>query len=195
MTERERERESIRLHLGCGNKRLEGWLNVDIEPHCHPDMVVDLEQLPWPWEDDSVEEVMLNHVLEHIGETRNLYLGIIRELYRVCRNGALIHIRVPHPRHDHFLTDPTHVRPILVEGLQMFDKEFNQQCIDRGWANTPLGIYLDVNLKILSHQYVLEERYLSMLREKRATAEQIMDMVRTQNNVCSQINIEMQCIK
>ena len=34
-----------------------------------------------------------------------------------------------------------------------------------------------------------------MLREKRATAEQIMDMVRTQNNVCSQINIEMQCIK
>ena len=84
----------LRLNLGCGDKLLPGWLNVDSVPDCNPDMVCDLEQFPWPWADNSVEEILLSHVLEHLGEDRDVYLGIIKELYRVCCHGAKIQIMV-----------------------------------------------------------------------------------------------------
>jgi predicted SAM-dependent methyltransferase len=105
----------MRLNLGCGNRKLQGWRNVDKVPDCSPDELVDLEQLPWPWPDNSVDEIFLSHVLEHLGQATDVYLGIIKELYRVCRDGATITIIVPHPRHDHFLTDPTHVRAVTAE--------------------------------------------------------------------------------
>ena len=70
----------MKLNLGCGGDKRPGWTNVDKYPEFAPDQVTDLEQLPWAWADDSVDEVMLRHVLEHLGATPDLYLGIIKEL-------------------------------------------------------------------------------------------------------------------
>ncbi|MGK7880982.1 MAG: hypothetical protein AB4060_12905, partial [Crocosphaera sp.] len=42
----------LNLNLGCGAKRRENYLNVD--KFGEPDLKVDLEELPWPWEDNSV---------------------------------------------------------------------------------------------------------------------------------------------
>ena len=113
--------EELKLNLGCGSKKLDGYLNVD--KFGEPDMVFDLETFPWPWEDSSVSKILLSHVLEHLGQDTDIYLNIIKELYRVCKNNAEILVIVPHPRHDTFMTDPTHVRPITVDGLIMFSKK------------------------------------------------------------------------
>ena len=59
----------LKLNLGCGKRRREGFINVDSQPGCQPDLVLDLEALPWPWADDSVDEVDLIHVLEHLGQS------------------------------------------------------------------------------------------------------------------------------
>jgi predicted SAM-dependent methyltransferase len=184
-------KEKLKLNLGCGNKLLQGWVNVDHVPDCHPGMVVDLEKIPWPWEDDGVEEILLCHVLEHLGESRDVYLGIIREMYRVCCPGAKVHIMVPHPRHDHFIWDPTHVRPITVEGLQMFDQSLNRQWIANECANTPLGIYLGVDFRVSSHQYVLDPLFRSRYEKGELTPQQVHELIRTHNNFCQQINIEL----
>ena len=118
----------MRLNLGCGDKRMPGWRNVDKVAMCNPDEVVDLERLPWPWPDDSVDEILLSHVLEHIGQTPDVYLGIIKEIYRVCRNDATVTIVVPHPRHDHFLrSDPCAVA--TPESLNMFSQAANRRLI------------------------------------------------------------------
>lgn len=180
----------LRLNLGCGDKLLPGWLNVDSVPDCNPDMVCDLEQFPWPWADNSVEEILLSHVLEHLGEDRDVYLGIIKELYRVCCHGARIQIMVPHPRHDHFLWDPTHVRPILVESLQMFDQALNRQWIANQWANTPLGVYLGVDFRIAKHAYVLDPLFQERFQKGELDAQKLQELMRTHNNVCQQINID-----
>lgn len=185
----------MRLNLGCGDKRMAGWRNVDKIAMCNPDEVVDLERLPWPWPDDSVDEILLSHVLEHIGQTPDIYLGIIKEIYRVCRDDAKITIVVPHPRHDHFLQDPTHVRVVTPEGLNMFSQASNRRLIARGGANTPLGIYLGVDLAVESAEFDLDDRWLSRLQRGEITETDVQYAQKTYFNVISQTTIVMKAIK
>ena len=185
----------MKLHLGCGNLKLEGWVNIDIEASCNPDAVVDLEQLPWPWADNTVSHVLMSHVLEHLGQQREVYLGIIQELYRVCVDGALIEIHVPHPRHDHFLWDPTHVRPITVEGLLMFDKQTNLQWIQDNSANTPLAIYLGVDFRIDKVNYMPDPVVKKQLDSGDISVPLFLSLLRTQNNICQQIDIDWRVVK
>src|SRR5215467_8699044 len=96
---------ALKLNLGCGEKRYPGYVNVD--KHGTPDLVHDLETFPWPWDNDSVCEILLYHVLEHLGQQPSVFLGIMKEMYRVCQANARVFIVVPHFRHDLFFHDPT----------------------------------------------------------------------------------------
>jgi len=187
--------DRLKLNLGCGYKHLDGWLNVDSVPECNPDLLIDLEQVPWVWADNSVDEVKLIHVLEHLGESSKTYLAIIKELYRVCAPDAVIDIHVPHPRHDHFIIDPTHVRPILPEGLQMFDQAKNREWLENGFANTPLGLQVGVDFRILECQYVLDSGFRERLDNGQIQDSQIRELMRTHFNVCSEIKIKWQVVK
>ena len=54
----------MKLNLGCGDKKIDGYTNVDV---CgEPDVLCDLSQFPWPFESNSVEEVFSSHFLEHV---------------------------------------------------------------------------------------------------------------------------------
>lgn len=54
----------MRLNIGCGAFKAEGWYNLDIWPGCEPDMVADAVTVNIPA--GSVESVYLGHVLEHV---------------------------------------------------------------------------------------------------------------------------------
>jgi hypothetical protein len=141
----------LRLNLGCGASRLDGYINVD--KLGDPDLRHDLEVFPWPWPDDSVSEIVLNHVLEHLGHDPKVYLGIMQEMYRVCRSGAFIRIVVPHHRHDYFHGDPTHVRAVTPLGLSLFSQRLNREWIGEGAANSPLGLYTGVDFELAETLY------------------------------------------
>src|SRR5579859_5561149 len=72
----------IRLNLGCGQNKKEGYVNLDKYDSFSPDVVWDLERFPWPFETSSVGEVALIHCLEHLGASADIFLGIMKELYR-----------------------------------------------------------------------------------------------------------------
>ncbi|MHB1036193.1 MAG: class I SAM-dependent methyltransferase [Pirellulales bacterium] len=183
----------LKLNLGCGAHPKPGYINVD--KYGKPDLRHDLEQFPWPWETDSVGEVLFNHVLEHLGETVALYFGILKELYRVCAPGALIHIGAPHPRHDDFITDPTHVRVITPESLTMFSKAKNRRWIEHGFTNSPLGVYLDLDFEVARVRYVLDEPWRTQLHNGQITSAAIREAAKRYNNVIREIRMVVRVVK
>jgi hypothetical protein len=61
----------MRLNLGCADRRIDGFIGVDIAPGPEVDKIVDLEG-PWPWPDFSVLEVRAHDVAEHIGDCSHM---------------------------------------------------------------------------------------------------------------------------
>lgn len=183
----------LKLNLGCGASRLPGFVNVD--KFGEPDVRHDLEVFPWPWETSSVGEVVMSHVLEHLGQATDVYLGIIRELYRVCAPGATIHVVVPHPRHDDFLIDPTHVRPVTPEGLAMFSQRLNRMWQEEGYSNTTLGLYLEVDLEITGVTLMYDEPWASRLARGEIEQAEVAHAARMYNNVVKQIAMGLRVVK
>lgn len=185
----------MKLNLGCGMRKLDGFVNADRSPHCNPDILVDLESLPWPFDTSSAREILLSHVLEHIGQSPQLYLAIIQELYRVCADGALVRIIVPHPRHDDFITDPTHVRPITAQGLEMFSKRKNREWQARGYASTPLALMIDVDFELVSADAQPAEPWRTRLQKREITPQELSFAARTYWNVISATDIVLRAVK
>lgn len=82
----------MKLHLGCGHRRLEGYTNIDILPSVNPDIVGDIATLA-QFENDSVEVVYASHVLEHV--QRPYVLTTLREWRRVLQPGGILRVSVP----------------------------------------------------------------------------------------------------
>jgi hypothetical protein len=177
----------LRLNLGSGSNPLPGFVNVD--KYGSPDLTWDLEVLPWPWHESSVDEVCLYHVLEHLGASVEKFFGILKELYRVCKDGACVNIVVPHPLHDDFRGDPTHVRAFVPQTFRLFSKELNREAREGGFANSPLGIFLDVDFEPTGIRLDLEESWAEQLASGKLSAEQVMQAAQTYNNVIKQITV------
>jgi hypothetical protein len=177
----------MRLNLGSGSRKLEGYVNVD--KYGDPDLKLDLEVLPWPWETSSVSEVQLKHVLEHLGQTTEKFLGIIQELYRVCHHGAKVHIVVPHPRHDFFLGDPTHVRAITPELFSLFSKTWCDKFVAEGNANTPLAHYLNVNFDMGQIYLVPDQAYRGL------PLAEVCKLEKQRNNVIEEYQFTLEVVK
>lgn len=95
----------MKVNLGCGNDKKRGYVNCDISPAVKPDKVVDLEK-KLPFKDNSVDEIIAEHVLEHITN----FVPLMHELYRVCKKNAVIYIKTPFYSSWGQFNDPTHLR-------------------------------------------------------------------------------------
>lgn len=79
------------LNLGCGFNKMPGALNVDAFDICNPDMVVDLNTAPWPWADNSVDQIFMHHVMEHIPN----WWEAFTECGRILKIGGMFQMAVP----------------------------------------------------------------------------------------------------
>ena len=177
----------MKLNLGCGQNYLEGYVNADREPAAEPDVVMDMEEFPWPFENDSIDEIVANHVLEHVGATPDVFLRVMQEIYRICRKGAMVRIAVPHPRHDNFIDDPTHVRAITPMTMQMFSRSACEDWKRHGIANTPLALYANVDFELREHSVTPEEKYRG--------APDLQELLDRYNNVATEYRMVLEVIK
>ena len=185
----------MKLNLGAGNKKYDGFINLDKYKIFKPDILHDLEIFPYPIKDNEVNEIKLYHVLEHLGQHPETFNNIIKEIYRICSNEAIVDIRVPHPRHNHFLADPTHVRPITTEGLQLYDKELNNYWKSIGLPNSQLANIHNINFKIIYTNVKLEKKYYELLINKKINEKDIEDYIEKYNNIIIETQYHLKVIK
>ena len=119
----EKKLAGLKLDLGCGARKQEGFTGVDISAECGADFVHDLRITPWPWENESVEEVHCAHFFEHLnGPERIVFMN---ELWRVMRKGAKAVIITPDCDSHRAIQDPTHAwPPVCAESYLYFNKQW-----------------------------------------------------------------------
>jgi predicted SAM-dependent methyltransferase len=112
-------KDNLRIQLGGGDDRKEGFVNIDILSLPSVDIVADINKgIPLP--DNSVVEVLANYILEHIEDVPSL----MEELYRVCKPNAKVVIKVPYFKSTAAFKDPTHVSFFTERTFEYFDRDF-----------------------------------------------------------------------
>ncbi len=96
------------LHLGCGSKHFDGYVNVGLWITDATDIICDITHLPWP--DNSVYVIENYHVFEHISHTKTRQT--LAEWYRVLEPNGVLILECPHfveasPQSSQSLDEPS----------------------------------------------------------------------------------------
>ncbi len=90
--------QPIKLHLGCGESYLPGYINVDFPPSDHTvqtksvaDVYADVINLHFP--ENSIDEVRLHHLFEHFD--RPTALGLLCKWQKSLKIGGMVFIETP----------------------------------------------------------------------------------------------------
>ena len=122
------------LLIGCGNSRrkklsLDGdWTDLttmDHDPGCGADVIHDLEQYPWPFADDSFDEVHAYCVLEHLGRQGDYksFFATFAEIYRVLKPGGVLAAICPSWQSEWAWGDPSHTRVVSPASIVFLSRE------------------------------------------------------------------------
>lgn len=172
-----------RLNLGSGLNKLEGYHNVDINGKTSPDEVVDLNQFPWPWKDGSFDHIVAKDILEHLGESSEDFIKVIKEMYRISHNGAIWEIQAPHWRCDVALDDPTHRRAITPGMFHLFNKNRLAEKARRKDSDSPLAFDHDVDIELCDMQFQYLPMWIEQIQKGTINEEQLNFALNHYNNV------------
>ena len=93
-----------RVDLGCGKWKPEGYIGVDISPSSKADIIADLTRR-FPFPASTVDVVRAHDTIEHLPDR----IHTMNEIWRVCKDGALVDLKVPSTDGRGAFQDPTHV--------------------------------------------------------------------------------------
>jgi hypothetical protein len=128
----------LKLDLGCGRSKREGFSGVDAIAFPGVDIVTNLADRkhtdpcvarraveggctcprdynvfqPWPWEDNSIDEAFSSHFVEHLDVHARKHF--VEQLWRVLKPEATAQIVVPYAFSERAYGDLTHAWPPLV---------------------------------------------------------------------------------
>jgi hypothetical protein len=118
--------DGFRINLGAGKDSTPGWVNVDMIDLPNIDVVHNLMNFPYPFEDNSADEIKAVDVLEHlppyIGEVHGV-IKFIEECHRILKPGGTLFLQTPGWRAEFLWIDPTHVRGFDVQSMDFFDPD------------------------------------------------------------------------
>ena len=129
----------MKLYFGCGRHKVEGFIGVDKIQTGQVDVVHDMNVYPYPFPDNTIDEVLLLNILEHFPDI----IRVIEEVWRICRHGAHVRVLVPYYNSPGACQDPTHKSFFTEKTFDYFAES----------GTTPLSIYnyySSARFKILS---------------------------------------------
>jgi len=109
------------LNLGCGRKPIADAVNHDrTAHHAYVDVAWDLNDLPWPWEDKSFDQIAALSVFEHLDIDLQMSLD---ECHRILRPGGRLIIKLPMWDSERAHDDCTHRWYFTLRSLDQFCPE------------------------------------------------------------------------
>ena len=151
------------LNLGCGNVRKPPpWINIDKVKTAATDIVRDLTR-GLPFEDQSVDEILCDNVLEHIGPEAD-FVFVLNELYRVLKPGCFCTIIVPHGFSQGAWQDPTHCRAFVPRSALYWNQDLQ-------WPKL-YGITADFDVSVEGYGDMANEAFLRFTCRSRALSQE-----------------------
>lgn len=128
--------QPLKLDLGCGENCIEGFTGVDLYA---PSVKIktDLMRFPWPWKDNTVDELHASHFLEHV--PRLIRWKFMEEAYRVLKLDGIFRIVVPSFKSERAFGDMTHEPPAVVPMFFFY--------LNKGWREANKLTYGPYDLK------------------------------------------------
>lgn len=111
----------IKLDIGCGENKQEGFIGMDIRDMKGVDIVHDVTKYPWPLPDDSVLLALASHLVEHINPADFGFINFMNEVWRVMKPGGEWMMVLPYAGSPGYWQDPTHVNPCNEVTWHYFD--------------------------------------------------------------------------
>jgi SAM-dependent methyltransferase len=110
------------LDFGCGNKKVSRAgaevVGMDHDRGSAADVFHDANVFPYPFSDNTFDEVVCSDVLEHVIDVPR----VVKELHRIAKPGALFKIHSPHFSSVYAFLDPTHLHPFSILSFDCFCK-------------------------------------------------------------------------
>jgi len=116
----------IKLDIGSGRAKLEGYITVDNDPSVHADICWDVENHPYldfyqgSSLSEKVDEIRAHHILEHFRPENKV--KVMALFYKLLKAGGILDIEVPLFPHPASVQDPTHLSFWTSESFKYFIK-------------------------------------------------------------------------
>jgi hypothetical protein len=178
-----KEEKPIKINLACGQQKQEGFVGIDKVKTDATDIVLDLEQYPWPIPDNCVDELTCSHYVEHVKDLPSFMDEIHRIMKSpyVNKDGEKVTSKVtiicPYYSSMRAMQDPFHIRPICEASFLYYNKQWREvNKLDH------YGIKSDFDF---SYGYQLSPEWATRSQEARDFA------IRHYNNVITDIFVTM----
>ena len=175
----------LKLNIGSGHHRAEGWTNLDRSLEAKPDILFDLNDLPGkhiPLLSSSVDLFLCSHILEHLPNI----LHVREELWRVAKPGASMCVRVPYGGCDTAYEDPTHCRYFFENSMSYFSQLACARA-DYGYR----GDWRETNRIISLHPKIKKV----FDKNHKPSAEELIEVVRGYRNMATELIFELEAVK
>jgi predicted SAM-dependent methyltransferase len=172
-----------KLNLGCGKDVKQGYINLDSARLKGVDVVWNLEKYPWPFKDDTFDEVLAIDVLEHLSDK----IKPLEELWRITKDNAKIIIQVPNWNCEDAWVDPTHKQPYTNKSFDFFDPE-NFHCKDRFYLTR-------ARFRIIKKKFYIKLLRFTLIIQNRLLRSVIALLSQYFNGVLRTIVFELRTVK
>ncbi len=105
-----------KLNLGCGKKILDDYINLDVVDY-GGNMIHDLNSFPYPFDDNTFDEILASHILEHLQN----FNKVVTELYRISKSNAIIRVYAPFFLNTKYFGDPDHKIPFSIRTFDNYE--------------------------------------------------------------------------
>ena len=153
----------MKISLGAGTEVEQGeeWVNVDIVKLPGIQVVHNLMEFPYPFEDASADYIKAKDLIEHLAPYTNtneiVILEFMKECYRILKPGGTLWIQTPGWQADFLWIDPTHVRGYDIRSMDFFDPD-----TDFGRST---GFYTNATFKVTATELENKNLQFEMIRQ------------------------------